>query len=73
MSIAECEDGDVRIVNETKYFNEDGVFVTGIPQGCAQGTWSSLCDDGSIPYNAAELLCSDNGYLGNDYMCIDGY
>ena len=64
----ECEEGDVRIYNETYSYNEDGVFVTGIPQRCELGTWSSLCNDGSVPYNAAELICSDNGYQGNNYI-----
>ena len=60
------------IVNESQSYNEDGVFVTGIPQRCVQGTWSSLCNDGSIPYYIAELVCFDNGYQGNN-MSIDEY
>ena len=58
----------MRIYNETYSYNEDGVFVTGIPQNCVLGTWSSLCDDGSVPYYTAELICSENGYQSINYM-----
>ena len=60
----------MRLFNETYSFNEDGIFVTGIPQRCVLGTWSSLCNDMSIPYNTAELICSESGYQSNSYGYI---
>ena len=61
-SFSECEEGDVRIFNVTYSYSTDGEFVTGIPQTCVLGAWSSLCDDISVPHYTAELVCSDNGY-----------
>ena len=52
----------MRIFNATYVHNEDGKSVTGIPQRCVLGAWSSLCNDTSIPHNTAELICSEIGY-----------
>ena len=72
-SLSECKESDhtVRLFNETYSYEEEDVFVTGIPQTCVAGTWSSLCNDAIVPDNTAEMLCSENGYRSNNYRHID--
>ena len=64
MSIV-CEDGDRRLYNEESYYTEDGLLrVTGTPQTCENGGWTSICDDGSNADNLPNLICEDAGLTG---------
>ena len=60
-----CEEDTYRLYNSMTTYTPNGLLrVTGIPQGCSDGGWISLCNDGTIDLNAPLLLCNEFGYRG---------
>ena len=59
-SLLECQIGEFRLYNEQT--SENGA-VTGIPQVCLAGVWSSVCNIAQ-PLNLSQVLCKDLGFEG---------
>ena len=69
----ECEDGFIRLVNETVKRDDSsnsGPLITGIFEVCINNTWASICDEAYLELNSseaiqqAELFCDGLGYAG---------
>ena len=60
----ECDENGEQFRLYNQQTSEDGVAVTGIPQVCAGGVWTSVCNLALSHLSLPLLLCRDLGYEG---------
>lgn len=60
-----CNEGSTRLYNNMTTITSNGLLrVSGIPQLCKDGGWSSVCTVGSIDSQLPSIICQSWNYQG---------
>ena len=58
-----CVDNTFRLYNSMTTYTSDGLLrVTGIPQKCENGGYTSICTSGTVDPDIPDLICQELGY-----------
>ena len=59
-----CQDYTYRLHENYTYYDGHRLVITGTSLGCSDGSYVTLCNDGTNDPSSANVLCAEYGYKG---------